>query len=159
MPYDFTFINLQVGALLLGFSGIDNETKYDGDTAFSLTWTNLDEESDADWDAGDAPTKSCFKIDTDGDYDFEAHIFNSTTNDPNLSLGLIHLNSGADDIMLWHRPGRASGLPGSGHNTIFDFNVSDVPVEAGDKFYWVIAGGDNSVANHLCGGYFLIRQL
>ena len=92
MPYDLTFISLQVGALLLGWTGIDNETKYDGDTAFNLEWTDLDAETEADWNAGDAPTKSCFAIDTDGDYDFEAHIFNSTSNDPNLSLGLSTYN-------------------------------------------------------------------
>ena len=162
MPYDNSFITIgtsQVGALLLGWTGIDNETKYDGDTSFSLVWTDLDDESDADWNAGSAPGKSAFAIDTTGDYEFEAHIFNSDENDPNLSLGLINIKSNADDIVLWHRPGRASGLPGSGHNTIFEFNVGDVPVEAGDKFYWVIAGGEASVADHLCGGYMLIRQL
>ena len=31
-------------------------TKYDGDTAFNLVWTDLDNENDADWNAGDAPT-------------------------------------------------------------------------------------------------------
>ena len=162
MPYDNSFITIgtsQVGALLLGWTGTDNEVKYGGDTAFSLNWTDLDDETDADWNAGSAPTNSAFGIDTDGDYAFEAHIFNSDENDPNLSLGLVHIQSGADDIMLWHRPGRASGLPGSGHNTIFDFNLSDVPVTAGDKFYWVIAGGESAVADHLCGGYMLIRQL
>lgn len=162
MPYDNSFITIgssQVGALLLGWTGIDNEHKYDGDTAFSLAWTDLDNEPNADWNAGSAPTNSAFAIDTAGDYHFEAHIFNSDENDPNLSLGLVHIQSGADDIMLWHRPGRASGLPGSGHNTIFEFNLSDVPVAAGDKFYWVIAGGESTVADHLCGGYMLIRQL
>ena len=162
MPYDNTFATIgssQIGALLLGWTGEDDEVKYDGGTSFSLAWTDLDDESDADWNAGDAPRKSAFVFSTADDYQFEAHIFNSATNDPNLSLGLVKVMAGVDDILLWHRPGRSAGLPGSGHNTIFEFNMSDIPVAANDKFYWVIAGGDNSVANHLCGGYMLIRQL
>ena len=162
MTYDNSFMTIgtsQVGALLLGFSGNDDETKYDGDSAFSLKWTNLDSETDADWNAGNAPEKSAFEIDTPGDYQFEAHVFNSDQNDPNLSLGLIHIQAGADDVMLWHRPGRASGLPGSNQNTVFEFNLSDVPVGEGDKFYWVIAGGENTVDDHLCGGFLMIRKL
>lgn len=145
--------------VLLSFDGSINEHKYGGNTAITVTFGNLDDESNADWTADGAEDNSFFQISPAMDYQIEFYLIGSQTGDSNATLMLTKIREGTDDIVLRHRPGAQNPIE-TGLNTIYEFFLDDVAIKPTDKFYWQVGGINNTTdAQRGFTGYMTIRQL
>ena len=115
-------------AALLSFTGNVDKHKYGGDTAFTTTFGNLNDEAKADWNARTAEANSFFQISPAGDYQIEMYLLGSQTGDSNATLMLVKVKSGTDDVVLWHRPGVQNRMTGANFSSIYEFFLDDVEV-------------------------------
>ena len=126
------------GPWIFAFAGGEADEE-DFNPEFDVTFTDIDDETDADIDKSLSTSDNHVFAPDAGTYDLYFNAVGSQGSDAEPAVGLIKIHSGTDDRFMLERPGWSAG-PATGDDATYDntyhLEYKSFRVEEGDKFYF-----------------------
>ena len=143
------------GPWVFAFTGDDDETDFS--PSFSVAFSDIDTETDADIDKSLATSDNHVFAPDAGTYDLYFEAIGNQAEDRDATIALYKIESGTDDNLRLERPGDSIAMGTDDQDSIYDLTYKSLRVTSGDKFYILATALDTDEVS--MSGFLLLEKL